>query len=121
MKKKATYNPEHRNRVVTVRMNEDEWQLFQKRLQDSGMMQSEYIRQAIATAKVDIHIYPVYDSEVLDTIAAELGKIGSNVNQIARHLNQGNPMTARLSKNLSHCFADLTLLKTKIEELAGDM
>lgn len=65
--------------------------------------------------------YPVYDSEVLDQIAAELGKIGSNMNQIARHLNQGNPMTARLSKNLNHCFADLTMLKTKIEEMAGEM
>lgn len=30
-------------------------------------------------------------------------------------------MTARLSKNLNHCFADLTMLKTKIEEMAGEM
>ena len=121
MKKKATYHPEHRTHVITVRMNEDEWQMFQQRLQDSGMMQSDFVRQAVATAKVDVHIHPVYDSEVLDQIASELGKIGSNMNQIARHLNQGNPMTARLSKNLNHCFADLTMLKTKIEEMAGEM
>ena len=107
MKKKATYHPEHRTHVITVRMNEDEWQMFQQRLQDSGMMQSDFVRQAVATAKVDVHIHPVYDSEVLD--------------QIARHLNQGNPMTARLSKNLNHCIADLTMLKTKIEEMAGEM
>ena len=83
MKKKATYHPEHRTHVITVRMNEDEWQMFQQRLQDSGMMQSDFVRQAVATAKVDVHIHSVYDSEVLDQIAAELGKIGSNMNQIA--------------------------------------
>ena len=27
---------------------------------------------------------------------AECGKIGSNINQIAKHLNIGNPMEARL-------------------------
>lgn len=119
MKKPSAYHPEYRTRVVTVRMNEEEWERFQQRREDSGLQQSDYIRQAIATAKVEVTIQPVYDSEVLDQIAAELGKIGSNINQIARHLNQGNPMTAQLSKNLNHCFADVTVLKRKIEELAG--
>lgn len=82
MKKKATYHPEHRTHVITVRMNEDEWQMFQQRLQDSEMMQSDFVRQAIATAKVDVHIHPVYDSEVLDRIAAELGRSASNMNRL---------------------------------------
>ena len=38
MKKKATYHPEHRTHVITVRMNEDEWQMFQHYTQHSKML-----------------------------------------------------------------------------------
>lgn len=121
MKKKKDANPEHRTHMITVRMNEEEWQAFRDQLKKFDMQQSEFIRQAITTAQVKVTVRPVYDGDALEKVAAELGKIGSNINQIARYLNQGNPMTARLMKSLNHCFADVVLLKKKIEELAGEL
>lgn len=59
-------------------------------------------------------------SDMLDEISAQYGKIGSNLNQIAHYLNRGNPMQARQMREISHCIADLSMLKQKIEELAGD-
>lgn len=86
MKKKEAYRPELRNYVAHARMNEEEWKLFNSQAKKLGLSQSEFIRQAVFTAKVNVIVRPVYDSAVLDKIAAEYGKIGSNINQIARHL-----------------------------------
>lgn len=121
MKKKIDANPEQRTHMITVRMNEQEWQMFQEQLKKFEMQQSDFIRQAITTAQVKVTVRSVYDGDVLEKLSAELGKIGSNINQIARYLNQGNPMTVRLAKELNHCFADVVLLKKKIEELAGEL
>ena len=121
MKKKAFFRHELRTYVAHARMNEEEWKLSTSQAQKLGLSQSEFIRQAVFTAKVEVTIRPVYDSAVLDQIAAEYGKIGSNINQIARHLNEGNPFTPQLQKNLNHCLADLSQLKRKIEEMAGEI
>ena len=122
MKKKATYDPEIRSHVITVRMNEEEWTAFQSQRKKLGeLSQSDFIRQAVTTAQVKVTVRPVFDSEKLDQMIAECGKIGSNINQIARHLNEGNPFTAQLQKNLNHCLADLSQLKRKIEEMAGEL
>ena len=50
MKKKATYDPEIRSHVITVRMNEEEWSDFQSQRKKLGeMSQSDFIRQAVTT------------------------------------------------------------------------
>ena len=122
MKKKATYDPERRTHVITVRLNEEEWAVFQSQLEKLGeMSQSDFIRQAIMTAQIKVTVRPVFDSEKLDKLIAECGKIGSNVNQIARHLNIGNPMEARLMKNLNRCLANLDTIRTEAEKLAGEL
>lgn len=120
MKRKATYQPEHRTHTVSFKMNEDEWQMFQSQLEKLELSQSDFIRQSIFSAQVKVTVHPVYDSEVLDEIAAQYGKIGSNINQIAHHLNADNPMTARMMKDLNHCLADMSDLKQKLYRLSGD-
>ena len=85
-----------------------------------GISQSEFIRQAVFTAKVNVTVQPVFQSDTLDEIAAQYGKIGSNLNQIAHYLNGGNPMQAHLLRDINHCLADLQSLKQQIEKLAGE-
>lgn len=120
MKKKVTYNPELRTHIAHARMNDAEWVQFMTQLEKLGLSQSEFIRQAIFTAQVNVTVQPVFNSEKLDEIAAQYGKIGSNLNQIAHHLNDGNPMQAKMMRDINHCIADMQSLKQKIEELAGD-
>lgn len=121
MKKKIKYNPDNRNHMVHARLNDMEWVQFMSQLEKLGLSQSDFIRQAIFTAKVNVTVQPVFNSEKLDEIAMQYGKIGSNLNQIAHHLNAGNPMQARLMREINHCLADMQLLKQSVEELAGEM
>ena len=62
MKKKATYDPERRTHIAHARMNDDEWTLFMSQLDQLGLSQSEFIRQAIFTAKVNVTVQPVFQS-----------------------------------------------------------
>lgn len=122
MKKKTTYDPEIRSHVITVRMNEEEWSAFQSQRKKLGeLSQSDFIRQAVTTAQIKVTVRPVFDSEKLDQMIAECGKIGSNINQIAKHLNIGNPMEARLMKNLNRSLANLDVIRTAAEKMAGGL
>ena len=120
MKKKAFYRPELRTYVAHARMNEEEWKLFNSQAQKLGLSQSEFIRQAVFTAKVEVTIRPVYDSAVLDQIAAEYGKIGSNINQIARHFNSGGERSLAMQEEIERAIAELYALRKEVLRLAGD-
>ena len=94
MKKK--YNTPHRCHVVKTRMTEEEYADFTERLKHYDMSQSEFIRQAItrATIRPIVTVSPVNDEllSAVGRLTAEYGKIGGNLNQIARALNEyGTP------------------------------
>ena len=97
MKKK--YNTPHRCHVVKTRMTEEEYADFTERLKHYDMSQAEFIRQAItrATIRPIVTVSPANDEllSAVGRLTAEYGKIGGNLNQIARALNEyGTPYNA---------------------------
>lgn len=60
---------------------------------------------------------PLADLEELRKILGQLGKIGSNVNQIAKHLNQGNnSIDSHVHKNIQE---DLNLTRRALLDALG--
>ena len=86
------YNTPHRSRVVKTRLTDEEYADFTARLAPYGMSQSEFIRQAItrATIRPIVTVSPVNDEllAAVGKLTAEYGRIGGNLNQIARTLNE---------------------------------
>ena len=86
------YNTPHRRHVVKTRMTEEEYADFTERLSHFEMSQAEFIRQAItkATIRPIITVSPVNDEllAAVGKLTAEYGRIGGNLNQIARTLNE---------------------------------
>ena len=86
------YNTPHRSRVVKTRMTEEEYAEFAERLSACNMSQAEFIRQAITGAAIrpTITVSPVNDEllAAVGKLTAEYGRIGGNLNQIARTLNE---------------------------------
>lgn len=62
----------------------------------------------------------VADNEQLKKLNAEIGKIGSNLNQIAKHLNQGGVRSMILQDRVHECIDKLFDLRRQVMELAGD-
>ena len=68
-----------------VWLSEEEKSKIQEKANKAGITMSEYVRRCALGRKI-----PSYgDVTILQNISAELGKIGSNLNQIAHHLNAG--------------------------------
>ena len=93
------YNTPHRSRVVKTRLSEDEYADFTARLAPYGISQSEFLRQAIRRTAIRpvIHVSAVNDEllSAVGKLTAEYGRIGGNLNQIARYLNEyGVPYNA---------------------------
>ena len=93
------YNTPHRSRVVKTRLSEEEYADFTARLAPYGISQSEFLRQAIRRTAIRpvIHVSAVNDEllSAVGRLAAEYGRIGGNLNQIARYLNEcGAPYNA---------------------------
>ena len=118
------YNTPHRSRVVKTRMTEEEYAEFAERLSAYNMSQAEFIRQAITGAAIRpiITVSPVNDEllAALSKLTAEYGKIGGNLNQIARSLNEYGSPYRGLEKEVRGAAADLAALKFEVLQKVGE-
>ena len=122
MRKK--YNTPHRSRVVKTRLSEDEYADFTARLAPYGISQSEFIRQAIrkATIRPIVTVSPVNDGllAAVGKLTAEYGRIGGNLNQIARTLNEWHSPYPQLAGEVRAAVSDLAALKFEVLQKVGD-
>ena len=119
-----TYNTPKRSHTRKTRLDDEDYSDFLRRLDLYGMNQSEFIRQAVsgATIRPVITVSPVNDEllSALGKLTAEYGKIGSNLNQIARSLNEYHTPYPQLAVELRNTATDLATLKFEILQKVGD-
>ena len=56
----------------------------------------------------------------LKCLIAKLGKIGSNLNQIAHHYNSGGSRSREMYEKTQRAIAELYAMKFEVEGMAGD-
>ena len=81
---------------------------------------SEYCRKIVTDHKVTIHQETVFDSSELLKVLGDMGKIGSNLNQIAHHLNEGLPMYEDMRKEIYCSIADIKEIRDNIRSITGE-
>ena len=118
------YDTPHRSRVVKTRMTEEEYADFAARLVPYGISQSEFIRRAIQGASIRpvVTVSPVNDEllAALGKLTAEYGKIGSNLNQIARAVGGWHNPYPQLAAEVRAAASDLAALKFEVLEKVGE-
>ncbi len=119
-----TYNTPKRTHIVKTRLADEEYADFLRRMEIYDMSQSEYIREAIsgATIRPVVVASPINDEllSALGKLTAEYGRIGNNLNQIARHLNEWRSPYSDMAKELRDAAADLATLKYEVMKKIGD-
>lgn len=70
--------------------------------------------------KVIVKYEIVADLPEIKKLIAEFGKIGSNLNQIARHFNFGGIHSQEMRKEINQCIADIYEMKYKVLKMTGD-
>ena len=119
-----TYNTPHRTRTIKTRLTEAEYADFMERLTAYGMSKSEFIRQAITGATITpiITVSPINDEMLaaVGRLTGEYGKIGGNLNQIARYLNEYGAPYKSLSSDVRAALSDLAALKFQVLQKVGE-
>ena len=119
-----TYNTPKRTHIVKTRLDDEEHADFLRRLKSYGMNQSAFIREAISGATIKPTIVATLVSDDLlaavGKLIAEYGRIGNNLNQIARHLNEWRIPYPTMAKELQDAVAELATLKFEVMKKVGD-
>ena len=118
------YNTPHRTHVVKTRLTDEEHELFLNQCRTYGISQSEMLRQAMTRLQIKpvIHVSAVNDEllSAIGKLTAEYGRIGSNLNQIARTLNEWHSPYPQLAAELRTASSDLAALKFEVLEKVGE-
>ena len=121
---KKNYNTPHRTHVIKTRLDDEEWKDFNERLSVHRMNQAEFLRKAIKGAVIRpiIKVSAVSDSllEAVGKMTSEYNRIGNNLNQIARHLNEFRTPYPQLAEELRTAVSDLNTLKFEVLEKVGN-
>jgi hypothetical protein len=76
---------QRRSELLKSYVTPDEYTLIKMKCQMAGMSVSDFLRSLAIDQEIDTTANP----DELKKIRAELGKIGSNINQIAKAVNSG--------------------------------
>lgn len=120
MTRRKVDDPYKRKTVVSVRLTDTELEVLETASNNAGLSRVDYLRNLILQNELEIHFEVVADMDVLRKLVGEYGKIGSNLNQIAKHFNTGGEHSLEITDEIRQCISDLFVLRKEVLKLAGD-
>lgn len=109
----------HTHRIY-LRLTDTEYEIISTNAKNANLSLAEYARKQVMNKKVIVKYELVADLPELKKLTAEFGKIGSNLNQIARHFNTGGIHSQEVRKAIHQGIADIYEMKYEVMKLAGD-
>lgn len=96
-----------RNRQIVIRLSEDEYEILKEKVKKSGKTQQEFLIRLIKNKKI-------INTFFLERLVFEFRKIGININQLTKFLNENNKVS---DENLTKEFLEFKKEFEKIWQL----
>lgn len=106
--------------IICLRLNDTELELLNHAADRTRLSRSDYLRNLILNHKMTARYEIVVESDLIKQLIAEYGKIGSNLNQIARYFNTGGERSKSITDEIQRCLLDLYILKKELLKISGD-
>ena len=105
---------ENRKRNIQIKfwVDEDEYTKITEKVKLSKMQMGRYMRNAALKKQIII-----YDLTSVFELSAQVSRIGNNINQIAKKLNQGGRIS---SAEISYLYSSLENIKKVISDIYYD-
>ena len=107
-RKKKSENLRHKN-VITLKLTDAELELLDHSAKIIGLSRSEFLRKSFLEKDIQLRYEVVADMDELRKLVSEYGKIGSNLNQIARYFNTGGEWSEEMQDEIRQCISELSL------------
>ena len=115
MTRRSGSDKRQRNHILTMRFNQEEAAAVRQIAQSRGQSVSAVLRTTLLHSRA--HPSRI-DQQAVARLLGQLGKIGSNINQIAFHLNAGRPGD-RVTGALEESLRDLAELRLSCLQALG--
>ena len=115
--KETDMKQEHR---ITIRLTDTEFSIIENAATQAEMSISEYMRTQTMEGKVNARFEIVANVDQIKKLIGEFGKIGSNLNQIARYFNQGGVLSSEMRNEIRKSLRDIYEMKYEVMKMAGD-
>ena len=109
----------HKHQIM-LRLTDTEYEIVAENAKSANLPLAEYVRKQVMKQKVIAKYEIVADQPELKKLVAEFGKIGSNLNQIARHFNSGGIHSQAMRKAIEQSVSRIYELKYEVLKMAGD-
>ena len=110
---------QHKHQIM-LRLTDTEYEIVSESAKAARLPLAEYVRKQIMKQKVTAKYEIVADLPELKKLVAEFGKIGSNLNQIARHFNSGGIHSQEMRRAIDQSVARIYEMKFEVLKMAGD-
>ena len=110
----------YRNHRITIRFTDLVYSIIETAARQANMSLAAYVRTQVLKGQVHTKIEIVADVPEIKELLAEFGKIGSNLNQIAKYFNQGGVLSQEMRGETNKRLRDLYEMKYKVMKMAGD-
>ena len=109
-----------RRNNITVKLTDIELELLNQKAEMAGTSKAEYLRSLLIGTLIKVRYEIVADMQDLRKLVGEYGKIGSNLNQIAKYFNTGGERSLAMEDEIRQCISELFVLRKEVLRLAGD-
>lgn len=109
----------HKHQIM-LRLTDTEYEIISESAKAANLPLAEYVWKQVMKQKVIAKYEIVADLPELKKLVAEFGKIGSNLNQIARHFNSGGIHSQEMRKAIDQSVARIYEMKYEVLKMAGD-
>jgi len=117
--------PNNKTHVIKFRVTAEEKTSLELTCKLLNLSLSTFIRRAIHNVKIEKIIIVAGGGEetltAVSTLLAQCSKVGSNLNQLARHFNSGGADTEQIRAKLLDELADLTAFRLSAEKVLGEL
>ena len=117
--------PNNKTHVIKFRVTEREKLELEQTAKLLHLSLSTLIRRALHSAKIERTVVVVGGGEetltAVSTLLAQCSRVGTNLNQLARHFNSGGADTEQIRAKILDELADLTAFRLHAEKVLGEL
>ena len=117
--------PNNKTHFIKFRVTAEEKVSLELTCKLLNLSLSTLIRRALHNVKIEKKIIVANSGEetlaAVSTLLAQCSKVGSNLNQLARHFNSGGADTEQVRARILDELADLTAFRLNVEKVLGEL
>ncbi|MCT7587740.1 plasmid mobilization protein [Aliarcobacter butzleri] len=101
-----------KSKRIEIRVNEEFFQNLNSKRQDSGLSQSEFLRQSLSQGKVVV-------KKDYNSLAKQILRVGINLNEVAFVLNVANKKNALNMYDFQELLLELKLIQNQLNRIGA--